>query len=100
MKRGPLHVHIDELVLEGFEPAQRHQIADAVERELTRVLETAEVRNEIGAMVWIARHDAGAFFVSDRSAAGIGQDVARAVGGSVTGALNSPVRSSQPGEIR
>jgi hypothetical protein len=31
-------VHIDELVLHGFSPADRHRIANAVELELTRLM--------------------------------------------------------------
>ena len=35
--RPSVEVHIDELVLHGFEPAQRYTIGDAIERELTRL---------------------------------------------------------------
>jgi len=36
--RAPsVELHIDELVLHGFEPAHRYQIGDAVQRELTRL---------------------------------------------------------------
>jgi hypothetical protein len=31
-------LHIDELVLHGFDPRQRHAIADAVQAELARLL--------------------------------------------------------------
>jgi hypothetical protein len=33
-----IRLHIDELVLHGFDPRQRHAIADAVQAELTRLL--------------------------------------------------------------
>lgn len=33
-----LHVHIDELVFEGFSPAESHRMAAALERELARLL--------------------------------------------------------------
>ena len=33
-----LHVHVDELVFEGFSPAESHRIAAALERELARLL--------------------------------------------------------------
>lgn len=36
--RPSVELHIDQLVLHGFEPAQRYTIADALERELTRLL--------------------------------------------------------------
>jgi hypothetical protein len=32
-----VELHIEELVLHGFDPAHRYQIGDAVERELTRL---------------------------------------------------------------
>lgn len=38
MKHGPIHLHIDELVLHGFDPADRHRIGDAVQRELHALL--------------------------------------------------------------
>lgn len=34
---GPVRVHIEELVLHGFAPADRHRIAAAVETELARL---------------------------------------------------------------
>jgi hypothetical protein len=34
----PIELHIDELVVNGFAPADRYAISDAVERELTRLL--------------------------------------------------------------
>jgi hypothetical protein len=34
----PIEVHIEELVLQGFAPADRQRIAAALERELTRGL--------------------------------------------------------------
>jgi hypothetical protein len=33
-----IRLHIDELILHGFDPRQRHAIADAVQAELTRLL--------------------------------------------------------------
>lgn len=33
-----LELHIEELVLEGFDPRDRHRMRDAVERELARLL--------------------------------------------------------------
>jgi hypothetical protein len=33
-----VELHIDELVLHGFEPGDRWPVADAVQRELTRLL--------------------------------------------------------------
>ncbi|WOJ90446.1 hypothetical protein RZS28_03885 [Methylocapsa polymorpha] len=42
-RRPPLYeFRIDELVLEGFSPGERHAIAAAMERELTRLLSAAD----------------------------------------------------------
>ena len=38
MKASNLELHIEELVLHGFAPNDRYVIADAVERELARLL--------------------------------------------------------------
>lgn len=34
----PIDLHIEELVLDGFAPGDRHRIGAAVERELSRLL--------------------------------------------------------------
>ena len=38
MKRAAIDVHIEELVLHGFNPAHRHAIAEAIQAELGRML--------------------------------------------------------------
>ena len=38
MRPARVEVHIEELVLHGFAPGQRYRIAEALERELTRLL--------------------------------------------------------------
>jgi hypothetical protein len=40
MKPGAIEVRIDELVLRGFSPHERYAIAEAVQCELTLLLET------------------------------------------------------------
>ena len=37
-----MNLHIEELVLHGFAPAERYRIADAVEQELTALLGDGE----------------------------------------------------------
>lgn len=37
MKPGNIELHIEELVLHGFEPGDHYRIAQAVEAELTRL---------------------------------------------------------------
>lgn len=60
----PVRVHIDELVLQGFAPADRHRIAGAVETELARLM-----RNGGGPGGWqsssvLERINGGAFQVA------------------------------------
>lgn len=100
MKCGPLHVHIEELVLDGFDATQRHQIADAVERELVRLLDGVELHHGAGTMLQVAGMDAGEFAVGDRNATAIGHQVARAVGNTVTGVLGAPDYFAKGGRIR
>ena len=38
MKPSEIELHIEELILDGFAPAERYQVADAIERELTRLV--------------------------------------------------------------
>jgi hypothetical protein len=59
-----IRLHIDELVLHGFDPRQRHAIADAVQAELTRLL--TDSLGELDSVKPISsadhrRVDAGAF---------------------------------------
>jgi hypothetical protein len=36
--RPSINLHIEELVLHGFAPGDRHRISEAVEQELTRLI--------------------------------------------------------------
>lgn len=38
MRRPDVHVHVEELVLHGFEPADRNRIGAAVQQELARLV--------------------------------------------------------------
>jgi hypothetical protein len=76
---------IDELVLHGFDPRQRHAIGDAVARELTR-LTRAHARELRGHQSMdVARVDAGAFETPARTAADAGAGIARSVFTAVRG---------------
>jgi hypothetical protein len=74
-------LHIDELVLDGFDPAARDAIGAAVERELTRLL--AEQGAPIGLHDQeVAALDAGSLQMeSSANAEDLGARVARAVFG-------------------
>ena len=76
---------IDELVLHGFDPRQRHAIGDAVARELTR-LARAHARELRGHhSMDVARLDAGAFETPAQTAAGAGAGIANSVFTAVRG---------------
>ncbi len=75
-----VELHIEELVLHGFEPRDRYRIGEAVQHELTRLIA------QMGAPGWLSRGgeverlDGGAFETSpDSGAKTIGAQVARAV---------------------
>ena len=79
---------IDELVLHGFDPRQRHAIGDAVARELTR-LARAHARELRGRpSMDVAQLDAGAFDAPARTAAGAGAGIANSVFTAVRGAAS------------
>jgi hypothetical protein len=59
-----IRLHIDELVLYGFDPRQRHAIADAVQAELTRLLNDSLGDPDLLKTISPANHrrvDAGTF---------------------------------------
>lgn len=76
---------IDELVLHGFDPRQRHAIGDGVARELTRLVRAhaGELRGHHS--MDVAQLDAGAFERPARTAAGAGAGIAKSVFTAVRG---------------
>ena len=81
MTPRPIRVHIDELVLHGFDPLDRYAIGDAVRNELTEALGDGGWRD--AASVAIPRLRAGTVEAQPRRGAGIGTEVANAVKGAV-----------------
>jgi hypothetical protein len=76
-----IELHIEELVLHGVDPADRHRIGDAVERELARLL----VERPIAARTDLEHIDAGTRRLpAQAKAPAIGAQVARAVHGGLT----------------
>jgi len=78
-------LHIEELVLQGFEPKERYRIARATERELRQLF------NEQGIPTWLARGgeiahlEGGTFEVARGSrTAAIGAQVAQAIYGGLS----------------
>ena len=85
-RRVPVHVRIEELRLEGFDPHRRYRIAEAIQRELTRLLATRSDVAPLGPTRSVARLDAGSFsFRKDDSAQRIGAAIARATYRGLTG---------------
>lgn len=58
-----LELHIEELVLHGFAPADRFRIGDAVERELTRLLAEKGMHGIGRNSVVVEKLDGGSFKV-------------------------------------
>ncbi len=80
--RPRIELHIEELVLEGFPPGDRHRIGVAVEAELTRLLEERGVPETLNSSGLIEGINGGSFEVAPGSRAErIGSQVARAVYG-------------------
>jgi hypothetical protein len=80
-----VHVHIDELVLHGFAPADRYRIAAAVQVELTRLFAEQGVSSALRQGGEASRLKAQAISVTPTMTAGaIGTQVARSVYGSLS----------------
>jgi hypothetical protein len=76
-----IDLHIDELALHGFEPADRELIAAAVERALLRLLTERGLPPRL-AQGGVAQIDGGSFEVAPGSGAeAIGAQVAQAIYG-------------------
>jgi hypothetical protein len=85
VKPARIELHIDELVLHGFAPGDRHAIGDAVQHELTRLLAEQGLAPSAVANHERAHVNAGEFHVAPASKApAVGAQVARAVHGGLT----------------
>jgi hypothetical protein len=80
MKPKNIELNIEELVLYGFSPSDRHRIGEAVEQELTRLLADRGVPESLERGREIANMDGGAFEIAQGSRADVvGAQVAKAV---------------------
>lgn len=80
-----VELHIEELVLHGFAPGDRHRIAEAMQRQLTRLLAQPGGLPPAARGGDIARLDGGAFAVAPGTPPeGVGAQVAQAIYTSVT----------------
>jgi hypothetical protein len=75
-----VEVHIEELVLHGFAPSDRRQIADAVQVELVKLMEQGRLTESKQNSLAFRQIDAGAFQIKhDSKAASSGTQIAQAV---------------------
>lgn len=82
MRPKNIELHIEELVLDGFEQVDRHRISRAVERELTRLFTERGIPPSLAGGGEIDHLDAGAFHITSNSKPEtIGTSVAQAVYG-------------------
>jgi hypothetical protein len=77
---NPVELHIEELVLHDVDPRDRWQVADAVQRELTRLLAAGPLAPALGRSSARPEVDAGSFAAPPgRDARTLGAGIARAV---------------------
>lgn len=75
-----VEVHIEELVLNGFAPGDRHAIAEAVQHELAQLIAEGQLPVSHGNPVALTQVDAGTFQVKAGSKpASSGTQIARSV---------------------
>ncbi len=83
MKSPNVELHIGELILHGIAPGDRYRIAEAIERELARLLADEGVPRALSRAG--AELNAGAFqMTSDATAKETGAQIARAVYGGIS----------------
>ena len=84
-----LELHIEELILDGFDPRDRHRIADELQRSLTLLLSQSQQGAIEHQDKQIERLDAGAVSIPrDAPSSDVGSHVA----GAITQALNGRPR--------
>jgi len=83
--RHSVELHIEELVLHGFDPAHRYRISEVIQRELTRLFEDHGANDAIAQRREITRLDGGVFEVQPGSNSEmIGTHLARAIYGGLS----------------
>lgn len=100
-KRGraaAVEVHIEELLLHGFDPCDRFSIGDAVEQELTRLLAEQDGWTLPDCAREIERVNGRTFKVAPGGPAGVGTEVARAVHGAL--GVAPPANSARKTQVR
>jgi hypothetical protein len=84
MKPRSIELHIEELVLDGFPPADRYRIAEAIEGELARLLTEQGFPGQMQSGD-INRLDGGTFDIAQGERAdAIGSQIAQHIHGGLT----------------
>ena len=79
-----IHLHIEELVLHGFAPGDRHGINEAVQQELTRLVSEQPISPAGLRNISMERVDGGAFRLANAAKpAVVGAQIAGAVWGGI-----------------
>jgi len=85
MRPATIELHIEELVLHGLALGDRYRIADAVQRELTRLFAAQGAPPSLAHNLESARLDVGSFKVAPEARGeAIGVQVAQAVHGGLS----------------
>jgi len=81
-RQSSIHLHIEELVLHGFAPGDRHRIGDAVQRELARLFTEKQMPPVLAKSTEIDRLNGGTFHMTAAlKPEATGAQIARAVFG-------------------
>ena len=100
-----VELHIEELVLHGFAPGDRHAIAEAVRHELAHLIGESRLPISQVNPVALKQIDAGTFQVKDGSKPGssgaqIAQSVFRSVRRQMRAAVSAPATRGAEGNKR
>jgi hypothetical protein len=82
-----IELHIEELLLHGFDPSDREAIGQAVQLELTRLLSEHGIPSALTREVSVPHLDAGALNLQTTRSETVGAQVAQSVYQSVGGTL-------------
>jgi hypothetical protein len=82
-----IELHIEELLLQGFDPRDREAIGRAVQLELTRLLTEHGMPQALAQGVIVPRLDGGALSLQNTRSEVVGTQVAQSVYGAVGGTL-------------
>jgi hypothetical protein len=83
--RPSINLHIEELVLHGFAPGDRHRISEAVQQELTRLLSEQPISPAFSKSSSMDQIDGGEFRIANPAKpAAIGDQIAGAIHGGIS----------------